>query len=85
MARNSNIPLSSRQLELLGYVSSGFSIDQAAEKAHVAPTTAYNALSVARSKAGAKSIPQLALMAVENGWLTKGKDGSYSPSELQAA
>ena len=82
---NGSSPLSTRQIELLGYVASGLTIGQAAEKCHLAEQSAYNTLSVARSKAGAATVTQLAVMAISHGWLKPTDQDTYVPvSQLQA-
>lgn len=76
--------LSERQLQLLAYVASGLTIDQAAAKVHVAKQSAYNTLSAARGKANAATVTQLAVLAIDCGWLEKTESGEYVPSEKQA-
>jgi DNA-binding CsgD family transcriptional regulator len=80
MPQNGNVPLSDRQLELLALVASGNTIAEAAGQIYVAEQSAYNLLSVARGRAGAKTIPHLVLIAVQHGWLVPDGEGLATPS-----
>ena len=84
---NGNNPLGERQMELLGYVASGLTIEQAAARCHIASQSAYNTLSQGRGKAGATTVTQLAVKAIDRGWLVKSdRDDEYVPAtQLQAA
>ena len=82
MRSNGDTPLTERQLELLGFVASGLTIEQAAEEVCLARQSAYNVLSSARSRAGASTVTYLAVLAIERGWLKKDGEGRYSPAVL---
>lgn len=82
---NGSSPLSARQIELLAHVASGLTIGQAAEQCHLAEQSAYNTLSIARGKAGATTVTQLAVMAIRHGWLKPTGPDTYAPAgQLQA-
>lgn len=73
-------PLTERQLELLAYVASGLTADEAARRCYIQPRSAYNILSAARENAGAATTTHLALMAVREGWLEHQGRGVYTPT-----
>jgi hypothetical protein len=67
-------------------VASGSTIDEAASSAFIARQSAYNILSVARSKAGCATLTQLAVVATVNGWIEADGEGHATPAaELQPA
>jgi DNA-binding CsgD family transcriptional regulator len=77
---DNSIPLTPRQLELLALVASGLTIEEAAEKAFMAPRSAYNTLSLARTRSGCKTVTQLAVRAIIKGWLQSDDEGQLSPA-----
>jgi DNA-binding CsgD family transcriptional regulator len=84
-SNNGSNPLTDRQLELVGLVASGLTIEQAAKRCFIAQQSAYNILSSARARAGAETMAQLAVVAVVNGWLEADDEGEYIPAaSLQA-
>ncbi len=80
MTQNGRNPLTDRQTELLSYVSSGLTVEQAARQTFIAPQSAYNILSAARSKADVQTMAQLCVKAVVEGWIEKGDDEAYHPA-----
>jgi DNA-binding CsgD family transcriptional regulator len=81
---NGHTPVTVRQLELLGHVASGMTIEQAAERCFIQPRSAYNTLSLARVRAGATTVTQLAVMAIDNGWLEKDGKAFRPAANLQS-
>jgi DNA-binding CsgD family transcriptional regulator len=67
-------------MELLGYVASGYTIEEAAERVFLARQSAYNVLSAARERASCKTVAQLAVRAVTSGWLEMDDGGIYRPA-----
>lgn len=80
MPQNGNAPLSDRQLELLALVASGHTIAEAAGKIYIAEQSAYNLLSQARTRADARTIPHLVLIALQHEWLMPDGEGLATPS-----
>lgn len=80
MSQNGHNPLTDRQTELLSQVASGLTVEQAARESFVAPQSAYNILSSARSRAEVQTMAQLCVKAVVEGWIEKGDDEAYHPA-----
>lgn len=80
VAQNNGIPLTPRQLELLGHVASGATIEEAAESCFMARQSAYNMLSSARARAGCNTVTQLAIFAILKGWLEKNDEDKFVPA-----
>lgn len=85
MAQKTDIPLTPRQLELLALVAGGATIESAAEQVFMAQRSAYNMLSLARTRADCKTVTELAVKAVLAGWLEEDGGGFRPAASLQAA
>ena len=75
MSDNGHNPLTARQTELLGWVASGLTIEQAAKKCYIATQSAYNILSSARNRADVHTVAQLAVIAVQRRLARDGRPG----------
>lgn len=77
---NSGIQLTERQLELIALVASGLTIEQAAPRVHLAQQSTYNVLSMARSRAGASTLPHLVAICLIKGLIVESGEGTFAPS-----